>query len=76
MLAPGSALASSTLQPFQMIRSLQLVQDRIANGDHAALPMQRKLLEMIDERLRNGTVDDLAEPRNLSATRCPSCTTR
>ena len=30
----------------------QLVQDRIAGGDHAALPMQRKLLEMIDARFR------------------------
>ena len=37
-------------QPYQMVRSLQLVQDRIAGGDHAALPMQRKLLEMIDAR--------------------------
>ena len=35
-----------------MVRSLQLVQDRIASGDHAALPMQRKLLEMIDKRFR------------------------
>ncbi|MGQ2906939.1 MAG: chemotaxis protein [Aliihoeflea sp.] len=63
----GAASASSALQPFQMIRSLQLVQDRIANGDHAALPMQRKLLEMIDERMRNATPDDLADQRNLSA---------
>lgn len=63
----GAAAASSALQPFQMIRSLQLVQDRIANGDHAALPMQRKLLEMIDARMRNATPDDFAETRNLSA---------
>lgn len=63
----GAAEASSALQPFQMIRSLQLVQDRIANGDHAALPMQRKLLEMIDERIRTATAEDLAEPRNFSA---------
>lgn len=63
----GAASASSALQPFQMIRSLQLVQDRIANGDHAALPMQRKLLEMIDERMRNATPEDLADQRNLSA---------
>jgi chemotaxis protein MotC len=63
----GAAQADSALQPFQMIRSLQLVQDRIANGDHAALPMQRKLLEMVDERMRNATPEDLAEPRNLSA---------
>lgn len=38
------------LQPYQMVRSLELVQDRIASGDHAAMPMQRKLLEMIDAR--------------------------
>jgi chemotaxis protein MotC len=63
----GAAAASSALQPFQMIRSLQLVQDRIANGDHAALPMQRKLLEMIDTRMRNAAAEDFAEPRNLSA---------
>jgi hypothetical protein len=36
------------LEPYQMVRSLQLVRDRIASGDDAALPMQRKLLEMID----------------------------
>jgi len=29
---------------------LELVQDRLANGDHASQPMQRKLLEMIDAR--------------------------
>ncbi len=38
------------LQPYQMVRSLELVQDRIASGDQAAMPMQRKLLEMIDAR--------------------------
>lgn len=63
----GAATASSPLQPFQMVRSLELVQDRIANGDHAALPMQRKLLEMADERLRSATAEDFADPRNLSA---------
>lgn len=66
-LFAGGAEASSALQPFQMIRSLQLVQDRIANGDHAAMPMQRKLLEMIDERMRNAAAQDFDEPRNLSA---------
>lgn len=63
----GAAEASSPLQPFQMIRSLEHVQDRIANGDHAALPMQRKLLEMADERLRSATAEDFADPKNLSA---------
>lgn len=62
-----AAPAHAELEPFQMIRSLALVQDRIANGDHAALPMQRKLLEMTDARLRSATSEDFEEPRNLSA---------
>jgi chemotaxis protein MotC len=41
---------ANRLEPFQMVRSLELVQDRIAGGDHASLPMQRKILEMIDAR--------------------------
>jgi len=54
---PGRA--AETLQPYQMVRSLQLVQDRIAAGDHAALPMQAKLLEMIDARpFRSETYDN------------------
>jgi chemotaxis protein MotC len=59
--------AGGGLQPFQMVRSLQLVQDRIANGDHAALPMQRKLLEMIDAKLRQGDSNELGEQRNFRA---------
>jgi chemotaxis protein MotC len=58
MLALGAALpaaASGTdmdaaLEPYQIVRSLELVQDRLAGGDHASQPMQRKLLEMIDSR--------------------------
>jgi len=61
------AAGGSGLQPFQMVRSLQLVQDRIASGDHAALPMQRKLLEMIDAKLRQGDSEELGEPRNFRA---------
>ena len=55
------------LQPYQMVRSLQLVQDRIASGDHAALPMQNKLLEMIDTRLRVAGRQDFADKRNFHA---------
>lgn len=55
------------LQPYQMVRSLQLVQDRIAGGDHAALPMQKKLLEMIDERLRRAGDEEFADRRNFHA---------
>ena len=55
------------LQPYQMVRSLQLVQDRIAGGDHAALPMQRKLLEMIDARYRAAVDADFEDRRNFQS---------
>jgi len=58
---------SADLRPVQLVRSLQLVQDRVAAGDHAALPMQKKLLEMIDRRFREGTVAELSEPDNFRA---------
>lgn len=65
--AIGQAEAEAALQPYQMVRSLQMVQDRIADGDHAAVPMQRKLLEMIDARLLGLANQDLADERNLRA---------
>ena len=70
MTAMPSALgapADFALQPYQMVRSLQLIQDRIANGDSAAMPMQRKLLEMIDERLRKTGIDVFKNERNFRA---------
>lgn len=64
---PALPAENSTLQPYQMVRSLQLVQDRIASGDHAALPMQNKLLEMIDARFRAADGNELADKRNFRA---------
>jgi chemotaxis protein MotC len=60
----GQAEEEAPLQPYQMVRSLQLVQDRIADGDHAALPMQKKLLELIDARLRKAGAEDFEDKRN------------
>jgi len=60
----AGAEGEAPLQPYQMVRSLQLVQDRIADGDHAALPMQKKLLELIDARLRKAEADDFEDKRN------------
>ncbi|MGX5839707.1 chemotaxis protein MotC [Mesorhizobium sp. ArgA1] len=62
-----AAFAEDGLQPYQLVRSLQLVQDRIAAGDHAALPMQAKLLEMADTRLRAADADDFSDPKNFRA---------
>ncbi|MBN9549901.1 MAG: chemotaxis protein MotC [Alphaproteobacteria bacterium] len=64
---PPAAFAQDALQPYQLVRSLQLVQDRIAGGDHAALPMQAKLLEMIDARMRDANAEDFKEPKNFRA---------
>lgn len=66
-LPAQAAAPSEGLQPYQLVRSLQLVQDRIAAGDHAALPMQGKLLELTDARLRKAATADFAEPRNFRA---------
>jgi chemotaxis protein MotC len=66
-VAPGRAAEDGGLQPYQMVRALEQVQDRIAGGDHASLPMQRKLLEMTDARLRAMTAEELAEPKNRAA---------
>ncbi|PBC10200.1 chemotaxis protein MotC [Mesorhizobium sp. WSM3859] len=65
--SPSAAFAQDALQPYQLVRSLQLIQDRIAGGDHAALPMQAKLLEMIDVRMRDANAEDFKEPKNFRA---------
>lgn len=62
----GAAAAPVEMEPYLMVRSLQLVQDRIAVGDHAAIPMQRKLLEMIDKRLREASAAELMQPKNMN----------
>ncbi|MGX7874770.1 chemotaxis protein MotC [Mesorhizobium sp. ORM6] len=64
---PSAGFAQDTLRPYQLVRSLQLVQDRIAAGDHAALPMQAKLLEMTDTRLREADAEDFKDPKNFRA---------
>ncbi|MDX8503913.1 chemotaxis protein MotC [Mesorhizobium captivum] len=66
--SPGAAFAQDDgLQAYQLVRSLQLIQDRIAGGDHAALPMQAKLLEMADDRLRVADAGDFKDPKNFRA---------
>jgi chemotaxis protein MotC len=64
---PSAGFAQDALQPYQLVRSLQLIQDRIAAGDHAAMPMQAKLLEMADARLRAADAEDYKDPKNFRA---------
>ena len=64
---PLAARAADDIEPYKMVRSLQIVQDQIANGDHASLPMQQKLLELTDARFRSAGSEEFDDPRNLSA---------
>lgn len=66
-VAFAAAEKTPPLEPYQLVRSLQIVQDRIAAGDHAALPMQRKLLEMIDARLRRAISPEFDDRRNFES---------
>jgi len=63
----ASSAGAEGLEPYQMMRSLQLLQDRIADGDHAALPMQRSLIAIIDKRLRAADAAEFENPLNLNA---------
>lgn len=61
------AAEAPALEPYQMVRCLQIVQDRIASGDQASLPMQRKLLELTDERMRTADPAEFKNPKNFRA---------
>jgi chemotaxis protein MotC len=63
----AAAEIGADLQPYQMVRSLQLIQDKIAAGDHAALPMQRKILQMLDTRFQDTESEDYSDLRNYRA---------
>lgn len=63
----GHASELPQLEPYQVLRSLHIVQDRIASGDQAALPMQGKLLVIADETFNAFASEKIAEPRNAKA---------
>lgn len=56
-----------SLEPYQLVRSLQFVQDAVVAGDHSAMEMQRYLLGVIDERLRAADQRVFDDPRNVDA---------
>lgn len=55
------------LAPYQMLRSLQFVQDTVVAGDHSAGEMQRYLIGSIDRRLRSVDPSVYSDPRNVDA---------
>lgn len=67
MAAQGDAETMEALEPYQLIRSLQFVQDAVVAGDHSAMEMQRYLLGVIDDRLREADQSVFDDPRNVDA---------
>ena len=59
--------AGADLPPFEMVRTLEYVQDSIVRGDHAAMDMQSYLLSEIDKRLRAAGPDVFEDSRNVDA---------
>ncbi|MDZ7599887.1 MAG: chemotaxis protein [Hoeflea sp.] len=57
----------ATLEPYKLVRSLQLVQDAVVKGDHSAMEMQRYLVGVIESRLRSADQQVFDDPRNVDA---------
>lgn len=55
------------LEPYQMLRSLQFLQDTVVMGDHSAAEMQRFMLSTIDRNLRTISPAVFDDPRNVDA---------
>lgn len=62
-----SAEKKPELEPFQLVRSLQFVQDAVAQGNSAAFEAQRKLLGVIADRFAAFEPTVWQKPRNARA---------
>lgn len=67
LAAPVALSEEMPLEPYKLLRSLQRVQDQIADGDKAALGMQRELVGLIDTGFRNLKPEDFSDRRNAKA---------
>ncbi|GAB4577168.1 MAG: chemotaxis protein [Roseibium sp.] len=63
----GAAEASGSPEPYEMIRSLQSLQEQISQGNSHALIAQRKLLARMDTVFLDLSADGWQEPRNARA---------
>ncbi|MGI9387080.1 MAG: chemotaxis protein MotC, partial [Methyloligellaceae bacterium] len=69
-LTDASAVSAETkpeLEPFELVRSLQFVQDAIAQGNSAAFEAQRNLLGVIADRFAAFEPTVWQKPRNARA---------
>jgi chemotaxis protein MotC len=65
-VAPAQQVVDG-LEPYQMLRSLQFLQDTVVMGDHSAAEMQRFMLTTIDRNLRTINPAVFDDPRNVDA---------
>jgi len=63
---PGAA-SGLEAEPYKLVRSLQRIQDEIADGDKSALGMQLELVKLIDKGFRDMNAAELHEPKNAKA---------
>ena len=63
--AAQAELPADGLPIYSIVRTLEIVQDEVVNGDHASSGMQRYLLKVLDRRLRLAVGDDFDDPRNI-----------
>lgn len=63
----GRAAAEGGPAPFRLMRSLQLVQDRIAAGDRDAIPLQDDMMPLIEDSFRAAGSSIAQDPRDLDA---------
>jgi chemotaxis protein MotC len=65
--ASGVHASGLDAEPYKLVRSLQRVQDEIADGDKSALGMQRELTKLIDKSFARLDRSEFADPKNARA---------
>jgi chemotaxis protein MotC len=66
-MAPPAKSEEQSIEPRQLLASLQRVQDSIAAGDISALPAQRQLIAMLDESFAKQAEGGHAEPPDVTS---------
>lgn len=62
-----AAASGLDVEPYKLVRSLQRIQDEIADGDKSALGMQLELVKLIDQGFRAMDAAEMHEQKNAKA---------
>jgi len=66
-LAAGASAAGLKAEPYKLVRSLQRIQDEIADGDKSAVGMQFELTKLVDKSFRQLGSKAFADPTTAKA---------